>query len=346
MCGGRRDELMPTRSFFRGWGRAVLSLLIVLGGVATAVVTVLARRAADWETARAGAIAALVFVVLMLAFVVPPLARSARAEAARLDPPVQLTAGGLVFVCVFAVVAFAAWNTANNLLFVVFSAMASALFVSWTAGRSSLRDLVVTARFPTTSSRASRPLPSSPCRTSSAPLPSFSVLVEARVRAEAPASGVARLFRRGRFERRPLAYFMYVPRRAKAEQQVEQSFARRGRVRVTGFEISTKFPFGFIRLRRRLRARDVEIVVYPRARARPATSCTCCPSTPAARPPRAGARATTCTGCGTTVSTTTCGTSTGRRRPGPAASPSASSRPRTSAASTSCSTRACRTRCR
>ena len=36
------------------------------------------------------------------------------------------------------------------------------------------------------------------------------------------------------------------------------------RVLVTGFEISTKFPFGFFRLRRRLRARDVEIVVYPK----------------------------------------------------------------------------------
>ena len=35
---------------------------------------------------------------------------------------------------------------------------------------------------------------------------------------------------------------------------------------VTGFELSTGFPFGFFRLRRRLRARDVEIVVYPKPR--------------------------------------------------------------------------------
>ena len=57
---------------------------------------------------------------------------------------------------------------------------------------------------------------------------------------------------------------MYVPHRAKVEQRVEQTFEQRGRVLVTGFEISTKFPFGFFRLRRRLRARDVEIVVYPK----------------------------------------------------------------------------------
>jgi len=48
------------------------------------------------------------------------------------------------------------------------------------------------------------------------------------------------------------------------EQRVEQTFERRGRVLVEGFEISTRFPFGFFRSRKRLRARDVEIVVYPK----------------------------------------------------------------------------------
>ena len=60
---------------------------------------------------------------------------------------------------------------------------------------------------------------------------------------------------------------MYVPRRSTVEQRVEQTFDRRGRVVVNGFEISTRFPFGFFRLRRRLRARDVEIVVYPKPEA-------------------------------------------------------------------------------
>jgi uncharacterized protein (DUF58 family) len=57
---------------------------------------------------------------------------------------------------------------------------------------------------------------------------------------------------------------MYVPHRARVEQRVEQTFTARGRVLVTGFELSTRFPFGFFRLRRRLRARDVEIIVYPK----------------------------------------------------------------------------------
>lgn len=254
---------MPRRFLIHGWRRALLSLLIVLGGVATAVVTVLARRAGDWRTARFGAILSLVFVLLMLVFVVPPLARSARLEAARLDLPAQLTGGGLIFVGIFAVVAFAALNTGNNILFLIFSGMASALFVAWAAGRASLRDLVVTARFPD-HIFAGEPAPAIvSVQNMKRFLPSFSVLVEARTRLPEQGRG---LLRRVRFEKRALAYFMYVPRRAKAEQDAGQTFPRRGHVLVTGFEISTKFPFGFIRLRKRLRARDVEIVVYPKPR--------------------------------------------------------------------------------
>jgi uncharacterized protein (DUF58 family) len=241
-----------------------LGTLIVLSGLSAAVITVIARRGGNWELTRLGAIASLLFAVLIVIFVVPPLSRSARAEAARLDLAFQVTAGGVIFVSIFTVVAFAAWNTGNNLLFLVFSVLASTLFVAWTAARVSLRDLVVSARFPD-HIFAGDPAPVIVIVSNTKRLlPSFSVVVEASSRAE--AFEPRRIFgrRRPRERKRVLAYFMYVPHRAKVEQRVEQTFERRGRVFVTGFEISTKFPFGFFRLRRRLRARDVEIIVYPK----------------------------------------------------------------------------------
>jgi uncharacterized protein (DUF58 family) len=245
------------------WRNTILGTLVVLSGVGAAVLTVVARRSGDWDLTRLGAIASLVFALLIVIFVVPPLARSARAEASRLDLSFQVTAGGIVFVSIYAVVAFAAWNTGNNLLFLIFSVLTSTLFVAWTAGRSSLRDLVVTARFPD-HIFAGDPAPVIvTVNNTKRLLPSLSVVVEARSRAEGLEG--RRLFRRRVRERkRVLAYFMYAPRRAQVEQRVEQTFMRRGRVLITGFEISTRFPFGFFRLRRRLRARDVEIVVYPK----------------------------------------------------------------------------------
>src|SRR5919199_981167 len=137
---------MSLRVSLKSWRNTILGALVVLSGVSAAVITVVARRNGDWELTRLGAVASLLFAVLIVIFVVPPLARSARAEAARLDLGFQVTAGGVVFVGIYAVVAFAAWNTGNNLLFLIFSVLTSTLFVAWTAARASLRDLVVTAR--------------------------------------------------------------------------------------------------------------------------------------------------------------------------------------------------------
>ena len=245
------------------WRNTILGTLVVLSGVGAAALTVLARQSGDWELTRLGAIASIVFAVLIVIFVVPPLTRSAGAEAARLDLPFQVTGGGVIFVCLYTVVAFAAWNTGNNLLFLVFSVLSSTLFVALAAGRVSLRDLVVTARFPD-HIFAGDPAPIIvTVNNTKRLLPSLSVVVEARERAESHGRPRRALFRRPREHKRALAYFMYLPHRARVEQRVEQTFATRGRVLVTGFEISTRFPFGFFRLRRRLRARDVEIVVYP-----------------------------------------------------------------------------------
>jgi uncharacterized protein (DUF58 family) len=251
----------------KGWRRTVLGTLVVLSGVSAAAITVVARRGGDWELTRVGAIASLLFALLIVVFVVPPLARSARAEAARLDLALQVTAGGVVFVSIYAVVAFAAWNTGNNLLFLIFSVLTSTLFVAWSAGRVSLRDLLVSARFPD-HIFAGDPAPVIvTVNNTKRVLPSFSVVVEARSRLEAEKGRGFFRRRRARELKKVLAYFMYVPRRSTVEQRVEQTFGRRGRVLVNGFEISTRFPFGFFRLRRRLRARDVEIVVYPKPEA-------------------------------------------------------------------------------
>ncbi|MGA9995005.1 MAG: DUF58 domain-containing protein [Pyrinomonadaceae bacterium] len=250
---------------FQRWRNAILGTLLVLAGLGAAFVTAFARRAGEPGLATAAAIVSLIVVLLIVVLVLPPLVRSARMEVSGLDVPFEVTPGGVIFLCIVAIVAFAAWNTGNNLLFLVFSVLASTLFISWVAARSSLRDLVVSARFPD-HIFATEPAPVIvTLRNRKRLLPSFSVLVEARGPRdeddEKPKRG-KRVIKR--FKKRALAYFMYVPHKAAAEQKVEQTFAERGHVLITGFELSTRFPFGFFRRRRRLRARNVDIIVYPK----------------------------------------------------------------------------------
>ena len=233
----------------------------MLSGLAAALVTVLARRANEAGLAGAAAILSLLIALLLTIFIVPPLARSARVEVANLDFPIEPTSGGGVFLVIIIVVGFAAWNTGNNLLFLVFSLLFSTLFVGWMAARTSLRDLTVSARFPDHIFAAEAAPVIVTLRNRKRALPSFSVLVEAR----GPSSEVEQnAKRRPRHIKRLLAYFSYVPHHAAAEQRVEQLFPKRGHVLIDGFELSTRFPFGFFRRRRRLRARNVDIIVYPK----------------------------------------------------------------------------------
>ena len=252
------DRATPQKT---SWTRVVLGTSLVLLGLAAALVTVMARRSNESGIAGAAAILSLVIALLLTIFIVPPLARSARVEVANLDFPFEPTSGGGVFLVIIVVVGFAAWNTGNNLLFLVFSLLLSTLFVGWIAARSSLRDLTVSARFPDHIFAAEAAPVIVTLRNTKRVLPSFSILVEAR---GPNADADEKPKRRKRHVKRLLAYFSYVPHRAAAEQRVEQLFPARGHVLIDGFELSTRFPFGFFRRRRRLRARNVDIIVYPK----------------------------------------------------------------------------------
>src|SRR5260370_21246985 len=143
----------------------------------------------------------------------------------------------------------------------VFSIMLSTICVSWAAARAALRDLTVSARFPDHIFAGEPAEVIVTVRNAKLLLPSFSILVEMRGTFDRPVA--LKKPRRARSRKITLGYFIYVPHRAAGEQSIEQVFPRRGHVVVNGFEISTRFPFGFFRHRGRLGARAVDIVFYP-----------------------------------------------------------------------------------
>ncbi|HEY7784883.1 MAG TPA: DUF58 domain-containing protein [Pyrinomonadaceae bacterium] len=257
------DPLRSDPSVFSKYRTAIFGTLLVVAGLAAAIITIIARRSDDNTLAGAAAILSLVIAALLAIFVVPPLAKSARLEVRNLDFPLEITSGGAIFLVILLVVGFAAWNTGNNLLFLILSLLCSTIFVGAMTARASLRDLVVSARFPDHIFAGDSAPVIVTLKNAKRLLPSFSILVEARgPDGEQKESRAARV--RTRYIKRTLAYFTYIPHNAAAEQRVEQLFATRGHVLINGFELSTRYPFGFFRTRRRLRARNVDIVVYPK----------------------------------------------------------------------------------
>ena len=123
------------QSFLRKWRTAALSTLLILAGLAAAAVTLIARNNQNFGLAASFATVSLVVAGLILILIVPSLARNAFAELTRLDLPVEVTAGGVIFVCMIVIVGFAAWNTGNNCVPRVVASDSTLFVPGWARGQ-------------------------------------------------------------------------------------------------------------------------------------------------------------------------------------------------------------------
>ena len=263
------------------------------------LVALLSSVAADQRNTQLATIAAAVSLVLALLgalYIIPRLARNVRLEILRFAIRTTVTVEGLLFIVFLVVIGFAAWNTGNNLLYLILSAMLAFLIAANLIGRVSLAGVAVQLRFPDHIYAGESASISVTLLNHKRWLPSYSVLVEAlsepRVARDARKDDAATR-RRGdtatggtrndetaiaASPRRPiapslllpppleigkLAYFVLVPAGASGRHRIERTFTRRGRYPITGFRLATKFPAGFFKKWRRIDARG-ELIVYPK----------------------------------------------------------------------------------
>src|SRR5687768_3515622 len=157
---------------------AVLGVVVIIGGLGLSGLTLYAHQAGNVWLAGIAAGISLVFVLLILIFVVPPLARNAGREASQMNLPFEFTVGGAIVLGLILIVGFSAWNTGNNLLFLVLSFLISSIVVGFFAGSISLKKLDVTMRFPETI-LAGQPAPILVSVTNRKRIfPAFSVVIE------------------------------------------------------------------------------------------------------------------------------------------------------------------------
>ncbi|HMM80836.1 MAG TPA: DUF58 domain-containing protein [Pyrinomonadaceae bacterium] len=256
-----------------------VGIVVVTGGLGLAGLTLYAHEANRSRLAAIAAGLSLIFILLILIFVIPPLAKKASREASQLNLPFEFTLGGSVMAVLIIVVGFSAWNTGNNLLFIVLSVMLAASTVGFAAGWLTLRKLDIRLRFPETI-YAAEPFPIT-LEVSNRKwfLPAFSIVAEVRGKeretiaaadevSEALPNFIAKRLLAAPHTNLTLDHITYIPPHDSVQRQTSQSFAARGRFRITDFELSTGFPFGFFRHRRRLAANEADILIFPRRTAR------------------------------------------------------------------------------
>ena len=263
-------ELFSLRDLRNG----ALGLLVVFGGIGLSLLTLYAHETGNIRLAGISAGISLVFVLLILIFVVPPLARNAGREASQMNLPFEFTTGGAVMLVLVMIVGFSAWNTGNNLLFIVLSFLIATLIVGFFAGHTCLKKLDVKMRFPDTifAGEATPILVSISNRKYI--FPAFSVV--AKVRGQERERSIAdddlriilprwisEWLGRASIVRRTLDHFVYIGPQKIVESKAAHTFPHRGRLIIKDFELSTKFPFGFFNHRRRLPARETELIVFP-----------------------------------------------------------------------------------
>lgn len=164
----------------------------------------------------------------------------------------RVTLGGALFAVALIFSGTAAFLSANNLLFLVFSALLALLVVSGFLSRLMLAGLEVELLLPRHVSAGSPTQAVVRVRNLKGHTPSFSLELAGRTD---PLTGEASILK-------PVIYFPAIPPGSEADASARVTFARRGRHLGNLFVLSTRFPFGFLRRTTAVELRR-ETLVYP-----------------------------------------------------------------------------------
>lgn len=169
------------------------------------------------------------------------------ARAFRQRRKVRVTREGKYFVGITFGVGFAAINTGNNLLYLLFGLLLSLVLVSAVLSELSLRDLTVTRRLPPRAQTARSHLVEIEVFNHKARVPSYAIEVE-DLRAGQPAD--------------KRCFFLKISPKSAQVAAYRRKPTRRGRDRHTGFRLATRFPFGLFE-KSLLYPLAGELIIYP-----------------------------------------------------------------------------------
>jgi len=191
--------------------------------------------------------------------VVPALARRTPLGWLSYQIEYKVTREGVVYIVGIFVVALAALNTGNNLLFMVLACLLAGLLISGLLSRVVLGGIDVRLELPEHIFARRTVLAVAELYNAKQMTPSFSISLISedapQSKKNSPAIPAPQILDRP-------VYFPYIPHRQTVRQSVELTFPRRGIYRQDSLGLRTKFPFGFLQKTRRVNSK-IEVVVYP-----------------------------------------------------------------------------------
>jgi uncharacterized protein (DUF58 family) len=200
----------------------------------------------------ASALAALLVAAWVAVTLVPILAKRTPFRWIGYKMEYKITREGWIYIGGIIIVALAALNTGNNLLFLILSSLIAIILMSGILSSITLSGIEMRLELPENIFAGQAVRAQVELENEKLTLPSFSLRVEGAITKKSPAIALLET---------PV-YFPYVPKRESVRQNVPITFPRRGAYRQDGFRIVTRFPFGFLQKSRRVQLR-AEALVYP-----------------------------------------------------------------------------------
>ncbi len=239
------SERSAVRTFLLAIAALTVALLLALySGAAAELGNVL--------LAGTSALAALAVAAWVAITLVPVLARRTPLRWIGYKMEYRVSRAGWIYFGGILLVALAALNTGNNLLFLVLACLIAIILMSGILSSITLSGVELRLNLPEHIFAGQPVRATIELQNDKHTLPSFSLRVEAVKPKDAPAPAMLET---------PV-YFPYVPKRDRVQQTVPMTFTRRGVHRQDTFRIVTRFPFGFLQKSRRMDMMT-EAIVYP-----------------------------------------------------------------------------------
>jgi uncharacterized protein (DUF58 family) len=252
--------MIPTSTLAQLWARAdrpairafFVSIFALGLALLLAVYSGSAAELGNLGVAASSALIALAIAGWVAVTLVPTLAKRTPLRWIGQKVEYKISRAGWLYFGATLLVALAALNTGNNLLFLILACLVSIILMSGILSSVALAGVDLRVDLPEHIFAGQTVRAMVELTNGKLTLPSFALRVEAVVAKNAPAAAVLET---------PV-YFPYLPRQQSLKQSVPVTFLKRGVHVQDSFRIVTRFPFGFLQKSRRIALKS-EALVYP-----------------------------------------------------------------------------------